>query len=275
MQYELFGSLPKFKIMSLASGSSGNCYYIGNKQYGILIDAGIGMRTIRKSLREYGIALETIMAVLVTHDHADHIKSVAGLGNKLHIPVYATDIVHACIKRSKYNDHDLTQSRRIVETHKPFVIRDLEIVAFEVPHDTIENVGYQIKIGDKTIVLITDVGTITDTVSKYAATANLLILEANYDNDMLVNGRYPDYLKKRISSGMGHLSNDFAGKLLTSIYTKEMDEVWLCHLSKDNNTPEIAYNTVASILKDSDIEVEKDILLKTLVRSKPSGFYEF
>lgn len=275
MQYDLFNPQPKFKLLSLASGSSGNCYYLGTSRYGILIDAGIGLRTIKKSLRDYGIAIETIMAVLVTHDHADHIKSVAGLGNKLKIPVYATDTVHFGIQRSKYHDHDITQSRRIIEKYVPFVINDFEIVAFEVPHDTIENVGYQIKVAGKIIVLITDAGRVTDVMHQYAATANMLILEANYDEDMLTYGKYPPYLKQRITSGMGHLSNKLAGQLLSMVYHEKMKEVWLCHLSKDNNTPDLAHSTVSQILKEAGINVDKDILLKTLERGKPSGLHEF
>jgi len=233
------------------------------------------LRTIKKSLRDYGISLDTIMALLVTHDHADHIKSVGSLGGKLSLPVYATESVHFGIQRSKYLDHDISASRRIVEKEIPFKIKDFEIVAFDVPHDSIENVGYQIKIGNKSVVLITDVGRVTDTVITYASSANHLILEANYDENMLKYGKYPEYLKKRITSGMGHLSNRMAGELLSSIYHNQMEEVWLCHLSKDNNTPELAFNTVEDALLSKNIVVGQDVVLKTLLRGKPSGLKEF
>lgn len=118
MQYDLFAPIPKYKLISLSSGSSGNCYYLGTSQYGILIDAGIGMRTIKKYLREYGIAMETIIAVLVTHDHADHIKSIGGFGGKLNIPVYATETVHAGIERSRFVEEKFTGAKRIVEKEK-------------------------------------------------------------------------------------------------------------------------------------------------------------
>lgn len=275
MQYDLFSQPTKFKLISLASGSNGNCYYLGTSKYGILIDAGIALRTIKKSLRDYGISLDTIMALLITHDHADHIKSVGSLGGKLSLPVYATESVHFGIQRSKYLDHDISSSRRIIEKESPFKIKDFEIVAFDVPHDSIENVGYRIKIGNKNIVLLTDVGRITDTISTYASSANHLILEANYDEHMLQYGKYPEYLKKRISSGMGHLSNKMAGEFLSSIYHNEMDEVWLCHLSKDNNTPELAFNTIEDALLTKNIVVDKDIIIKALLRGKPSGLKEF
>jgi len=275
MQYELFAPETKYKLISLASGSNGNCYYLGTSEYGILIDAGISFRIIKKYLREYGIAIETIVAVLVTHDHADHIKSLAGFGAKMNIPVYATETVHYGIERSFYVQDKLVGSRRFIEKGKSFDINEFTVTAFDVPHDTIENVGYQIAIGDKTIVIITDVGRITDTVMYYAATANHLILESNYDEEMLRNGSYPYYLKKRITSGMGHLSNRLAGELLSAVYHEKMNEIWLCHLSKDNNLPELAYNTAENALRERGIIVGKDVILKTLSRGKPSGVKEF
>lgn len=275
MQYDLFSPAPKFKLLSLSSGSSGNCYYLGTSQYGILIDAGIGVRTIKKNLRDYGVAMETIIGVLVTHDHADHIKSIGGLACKLNIPIYATETVHQGIDRSRYTETSIAASRRIIEKEKGFEIKDFQITAFDVPHDTIENVGYQIKIQDKVVVLITDVGRITTTVSHYASTANHLIIEANYDEEMLRQGAYPHHLKKRIASGMGHLSNRLTGELLTSIYHERLDEIWLCHLSQDNNHPELAYKTVETALNNYGVKVGADVILKTLSRGKPSGLKEF
>lgn len=275
MQYDLFTPPAKYKLISLSSGSNGNCYYLGTSQYGILIDAGIGIRTIKKYLREYGVALETIVAVLVTHDHADHIKSVGGLGCKLSIPIYATETVHCGIERSPYVRESINGSRRIVEKEQTFEIKDFRITAFEVPHDTIENVGYKIDVDGKSIVIATDIGRITDKITEYVKTANHLIIEANYDEEMLENGHYPYYLKKRIKSGMGHLSNRLTGELLCDIYHDRLDEVWLCHLSQDNNHPELAYKTVEIALQKQGIKVGRDIRLKTLSRGKPSGLREF
>lgn len=275
MQYDLFHKPIKFRLISLASGSSGNCYYLGTSSYGILIDAGIGLRTIKKNLREYGISMETIMGVVVTHDHADHIKSVASIGGKLNIPIYATESVHSGIARSKYLDCDITSSKRVIKKEIPFRIKNIDIEAFDVPHDSIENVGYKIQLGSHSIVLITDVGRITDTIAKYAATATHLILEANYDENMLRFGKYPEYLKQRITSGMGHLSNKQAGDFLTTIYHPKLTDVWLCHLSKDNNTPEIAYNTIEDALYVKNIIVNKNLELHTLARGKPSAVKEF
>jgi phosphoribosyl 1,2-cyclic phosphodiesterase len=274
--YELFPSTKKtYKLLSLSSGSNGNCYYFGTSEYGILIDAGIGIRTIRKYLREYGVAIETIVAVLITHDHADHIKSVNGLGNKMHIPVYATETVHQGISRSRYCPVQLNGSKRVIEKEQCFTIRDFEITAFDVPHDSADNAGYQIKIGGRTIVLATDVGRITSQLIQYACTANHLIIESNYDEQMLRAGNYPELLKQRIMSGNGHLSNALAGEFLSDVFHENMEEIWLCHLSQDNNYPELAYNTVKDKLNKKGIVVDKDVVLKTLRRGKPSAMREF
>jgi len=276
MQYELFpGPSVKYKLLSLSSGSNGNCYYLGTSEYGILIDAGIGGRTIKKYLREYGIAVETIIAILVTHDHADHIRSISYFGAKMHIPVYTTRAIHEGIERSKYCEQKLFGSRRDIEKEKPFVIRDFRITAFDVPHDSVENVGYQIVVKGKTIVLITDVGKITECVARYASTANHLIIEANYDEYMLQTGRYPYLLKQRIVSGTGHLSNRLTGELLVDVYHGDLDEIWLCHLSKDNNHPDIAYKTIENKLCEKGVIVGQHVVLKTLQRGKPSAIREF
>lgn len=276
MQLELFPpTKKKYKLLSLSSGSNGNCYYLGTSEYGILIDAGIGARTIKKYLREYGIAMETIMAVLITHDHSDHIKSVSALGNKLNIPVYATESVHNGIERNRFCISSLNGSRRIISKGNPFEVKDFRITAFDVPHDTIENVGYQIRIDDRIIVLATDVGRITEEITRYAKTANHLIFESNYDEHMLLTGHYPDILKRRIASGNGHISNRLAGEFLATIFHSKLEEIWLCHLSKDNNCPELAYKTVEEKLTEKGVVIGKDVILKTLSRGKPSGLKEF
>lgn len=169
----------KLSFLSLASGSSGNCYYLGTSEFGMLIDAGIGIRTIKKVLKDRSIDFTKIVAVLITHDHADHIKTVGYLGEKLCIPVYATADVHRGIDKSRYVEETLCVSRKVIEKEVPFLIRDFRITAFEVPHDSTDNVGYHIEYGNHKFTFATDVGHITDTVGKYICMANHLILEAN------------------------------------------------------------------------------------------------
>jgi len=153
------------RFMSLASGSSGNCYYVGTADYGVLVDAGIGLRTIRKALRQADIDFDRILAVLVTHDHGDHIKTVGCLGERCHIPVYATERVHTGINRSRYVDEPLHTAGRVIEKGVPFTIRDLTIEAFEIPHDSSDCVGYFITCGPHRLAIASDIGQPTDTIA--------------------------------------------------------------------------------------------------------------
>jgi phosphoribosyl 1,2-cyclic phosphodiesterase len=265
----------KLSFLSLASGSSGNCYYLGTSEYGILIDAGIGIRTIKKVLRDKNINFNHIIAVLVTHDHADHIKTVGCLGEKHAIPVYTTEAVHQGIVKSRYVEEVLGTSRRVIEKEIPFQIHDFIVTAFEVPHDSTDNVGYHIVFENHAFTFATDVGHITETVSKYMCMANHLIIEANYDEEMLKFGTYPHFLKERVASPTGHLSNNEAAEFLATHYHTGLKDIWLCHLSRDNNHPELAYKTIDIRLFREGIRVGKDVTLTALKRSTPSDLYEF
>lgn len=265
----------KVKFISLASGSSGNCYYLGTETYGILIDAGIGIRTIKKNLRDINVSMDSIRAVFVTHDHADHIKAVGHLGEKMNIPIYATDRIHAGINRSYCMTEKLSSSVRYLEKEKPIIIEDFCIESFEVPHDGTDNVGYCIEIDGKVFSFLTDLGEITPTAARYIRKANYLILEANYDEEMLNMGSYPKYLKERITSNNGHMSNSDTAAFLADNITERLRYIWLCHLSKDNNHPELAYKTVEWQLKSKGVIVGKDVQLLALKRNTPSELYMF
>jgi phosphoribosyl 1,2-cyclic phosphodiesterase len=241
----------------------------------MLIDAGIGIRTIKKILKDKKIDFEKIIAILITHDHADHIKTVGCLGEKHNIPVYATEAVHTGIGKSRYVEEILNASRKIIEKELPFCIRDFRITAFEVPHDSTDNVGYFIEYGSHRFTFATDIGHITETVSRYMSLANHLIIEANYDAEMLESGTYPSFLKERISSPTGHLSNRETADFLATHYHTDLKNIWLCHLSRDNNHPELAYKTVDIRLFDEGIRVGKDVTLTVLKRTFPSDLYEF
>lgn len=264
----------KIKFICLASGSSGNCYYLGYGDYGILIDAGIGPRTIKKHLKEVHIAMESVLAVFVTHDHADHIKSVSYLGEKLSIPIYATASTHEGINKNHCMKEKLHSCVHFLEKGEPMQFRDFRIEAFEVPHDGTDNVGYCIEICGKTFSFLTDLGEITPLAANYICRANYLILEANYDEEMLRMGSYPAYLKQRISSRTGHLSNVATAEFLAENITESIRYIWLCHLSKDNNHPELAYKTVEWKLRNKGIIVGKDIYLYALKRNTPSELFE-
>lgn len=263
----------KVKFISLASGSSGNCYYLGTETYGILIDAGIGIRTIKRTLKDFNIALETIKAVFVTHDHADHIKAVGHLGEKMNIPIYTTSLIHSGINKSYCMTEKLRTSAHFLEKEQPMQLNDFIIESFEVPHDGTDNVGYCIEIAGKIFSFLTDLGEITETAAKYISKAHYLILEANYDEEMLKMGPYPKHLKDRILSSTGHMSNNDTADFLAENIQEHLQHIWLCHLSKDNNHPELAYKTIEWKLKSKGILVGKDVQLTALKRNTPSEVY--
>ena len=233
------------------------------------------MRTIRKVLKEHDIAMETIRAVFITHDHADHIKAVGGLGEKLNIPIYSTSLIHKGINKSYCVTEKLHTSVRYLEKQQPMQLEDFLIESFEVPHDGIDNVGYFIEVDGKSFAFLTDLGEITPIAAQYICRANYLILEANYDEEMLRMGPYSAYLKERIASRTGHMSNADTATFLAEHFTNRLRYIWLCHLSRENNHPELAYKTVEWKLREKGIEVGRDVQLCALKRTTPSELYEF
>jgi phosphoribosyl 1,2-cyclic phosphodiesterase len=274
MQYKLFES-DRFSFFSLSSGSCGNCCYLGNSYYGILIDVGLGPRVIKKRLAEHGVELSSIMAILITHDHYDHIKSVGQLGGKMHIPVYATYEVHKAIRNNPIINHNLNGSSKYIEKGKTFKIEDFHITPFAVPHDSRDNVGYYIEFDGHKLTLATDVGSITDEVAHYISKANHLIIESNYDEEMLKNGSYPIHLKERITCGTGHLSNRQTADFLANNFSSHFRNIWLCHLSGDNNNPELAYKTISDTLTKKGINIDGDVELHVLKRNVLSAKINF
>ena len=265
--------MDKLRFLSLASGSSGNCYFIGNASSGILIDAGIGVRSIRKCLRSIGLDLENIWGVFVTHDHADHIKAVGTLGEKYHIPIYTTHKVHEGIQRSYCVTEKLFSSKRYIEKLETVQLGEFRVTAFPVSHDATDNVGYTFEYKEKRFTFATDLGFVSQEVAEQLKLADFLVLEANYDEQMLLNGPYPLHLKNRIVSETGHLSNDQCGLFLAENYNERLQHIFLCHLSRENNLPEVAYTTIQHHLEDKLIIVGKDVQLITLDRLTPSELY--
>jgi phosphoribosyl 1,2-cyclic phosphodiesterase len=262
------------KFISFGSGSSGNCYYLCTERDGLLIDIGVGIRGLKKAFRDYGLSQTLIHHVLITHDHADHIKSVGSISHDLHLPVYATRKVHQGIDRNycvtKKVSADL---RRYLEKDETIQVGDFLVTPFNVPHDSSDNVGYLIEVEDVKFCVITDAGCISDEMGQYITQANYLVIEANHDIEMLKQGPYPEYLKQRIMSQNGHLSNTGCGEAIAKYMGEQLRHVWLCHLSEENNHPELARKTVESILRSYGIIAGKDILLEVLKRTKPTGIY--
>lgn len=261
------------RFVCFASGSSGNCYYLSTDNTSILIDAGIGARTIKRRFKEFGLDLESLKGVLVTHDHMDHIKAVGVLGEKYHIPIYSTSRVHDGIKKCRNVTERLKTSARFIKKEVGFTIGDFSITPFEVPHDSLDNIGYYIEAEGRKFCLATDIGHMTEIIAGYLSKANYLVVESNYDEAMLLIGHYPRHLKERILGPDGHLSNRETAEFIASYYSSGWKKIWLCHLSKDNNNPEIAYYTVEMSLERMGVKAGIDLSVIPLRRVVPSDVY--
>lgn len=259
---------------AFGSGSSGNCYYLGTRERGILIDAGISARSIQRGLKEMGLDFHNIMGVLVTHDHADHIRAVGTLGERVHVPIYATRAIHEGIDRNYGVREKLRTSRRYFEKEEEWRLWEFTINTITVSHDATECLSYIIDWRDQRFMIVTDCGQPNPMMEEYIATSNHLVIEANHDEQLLLNGPYPTYLKQRILSPKGHQSNHTCGELLVRNYHEGMRNIWLCHLSRENNDPEVAQETITDYLRSINVEVGQDVFLRTLERTTPSPVYE-
>ncbi len=259
-------------FFSLGSGSCGNCYYISNGDEAIVVDCGVGIRRFKRTLMEYGLKIGHIKGILVTHDHADHIKAAGKISSEFGLPVYATELVHLGMDKNYQATIKVPEdNRRVIEKDQPFTIGSFTVTAFYLPHDASENVGYQIKCGEYVFTVMTDVGDVTENVCKYISEATHLVMEANHDEEMLQQGRYPQILKDRITSGRGHLSNVKSVKALIDNCGQNLSHVWLCHLSEENNHPELARKTFESHLRAYGIIPGVDFALEVLRRKIPTG----
>lgn len=243
------------QFISLGSGSSGNSYFLLADGFGLVIDLGIGIRLFKRTFRNYGLTLPTIKALLLTHDHTDHVKSAGALSAEFGIPVYASPEVHASVVANHHVAKKVPKEmRREVSVESVFEIGPFKINAFKVPHDSADNQGYVIRHGETVFVLLTDVGHFTEEAAQAVGQATHLVVESNYDPQMLREGRYPARLKARISGGRGHVSNkETADFLAANLNPAIIRNVWLCHLSAENNRAEIAERTVRVALTTAGI----------------------
>lgn len=264
-----------FKFISFGSGSSGNCYLLYTETDALMIDVGLGTRILKKRFSDYGLNLANVHNIIVTHDHADHVKSVGCMSHEYNLPVYATEKVHKGIKRNYCVRHKIDPSLvKFVEKGRTEQIGEFNVTPFEVPHDSTDNVGYRVVHDGVTFCIITDAGEITDEIKPFISEANYLVIEANHDEQMLLSGPYPQYLKERILSSTGHLSNKACGEAIATYATPRLHTAWLCHLSEENNHPELARKTVESILSQHGIVVGCDFELVVLKRKSPSDMYD-
>ncbi|MGN0087119.1 MAG: MBL fold metallo-hydrolase [Alloprevotella sp.] len=263
------------KFISLGSGSSGNCYYLNASGHGIVIDAGIAPRSFKKFFRDYGLSQAELHALLITHDHTDHVKAAGALSETYHLPVFATEKVHQGMQRNFLMKKKVAEAdKRVIQPGETFDCGPCRITPFPVPHDSNDNNGYFIEVEGLRFCLITDAGHITEEMESFIRRADYLVIEANYDEQMLQNGPYPPHLKRRISCGGGHLSNVATAETLARHLPKSARRVWLCHLSEENNHPELARKQVETALLAADFPVGTTLQIDVLKRKMPTGIYE-
>lgn len=232
------------RFCSFASGSSGNCEYISDGSSSLILDAGISNKRIVNSIEALGEKPEDIDGILITHEHSDHIKGLVVFESKYKKPVYATEATLKGIERYDKDNRIDTSLFRVIEPDKEFMVGDMTVMPFATSHDTGGSVCFSISKGEKKIGMATDLGTFDNYTIDKLKGSDILFVEANYDLAMLQAGRYPFSLKKRILSDYGHLSNDMGANLILRLLERKVKHVFLGHLSKDNNYPELAYETV-------------------------------
>ena len=220
-------------ITSLNSGSNGNCYYIGNNEEAVLIDAGLSCKETERRMNRLGLQMTKVKAIFVTHEHIDHVRGLAGLADKYGMPVYVTDAT----RKGCY--HLRPESAFLFEAHIPVNIGSLSITGFPKFHDAADPHSFNITCNGITIGVFTDIGVTCKQLISYFKKCHAAFLEANYDEEMLSNGAYPHFLKNRITGGVGHLSNTQALDLFTKHKPAFMSHLYLAHLSKDNNCPKL------------------------------------
>ena len=260
------------RFMSFSSGSCGNCYYLGTEKGGILIDAGVSLRRVKKTLLDAGLTLDSFSAVLVTHDHLDHIRHLGSFCKRLSRPVYTSEQIHRALARHTFTAPTIGPCRKIMNEGQTVEIAGMKVRYFVVPHDATQTVGYAIEVEGRKFVIMTDVGRMTDEAVEYARQADTVVLESNYDMDMLMSGPYTYELKMRIVQGCGNLSNDECASAIRRFWHPGLRNIFLCHLSENNNTHQLAYQCSLEALQSLGVQ-KGTIALRCLPRQTPSQMF--
>lgn len=264
------------KILSIASGSSGNCIYIGNEDTHILVDAGISKKRIELGLNSIGLSISDLTAVLVTHEHKDHIGGIGVLTRQCTAPVFSTQETKDCIISDSTMGKIDVERFHSMDANHPFSIGSITVDAMHISHDAANPVAYRFFDRDKKIAIATDLGYVTEENQEKLKNMDVLLLESNHDVHMLQVGGYPYYLKQRILSNHGHLSNEAAGRLLSNIAHDNLKKIYLGHLSKENNMPELAYEAVRLEITMGDNPYHaSDFDIAVAKRDEPSCLFEF
>jgi len=252
---------------SLYSGSSGNCLFIQSDNSKILVDCGVSSKKIEEALNSIEVDASSIDAILVTHEHSDHVKGLATFSSKFDVPVFSTVETFDNMEKitSKISENNLNYFK----PNEKFCINDLEILPFSIPHDAANPCGFNIFNANKKISIATDIGHMNSKILNNLEGSSFLLLESNYDTEVLKCCSYPFYLKTRISGPTGHLSNDMAGKTITYLLKNGLKTAMLGHLSKESNLPELAYTTTVNEILSNGID-ENSFNISVANRDVPS-----
>lgn len=259
------------ELRSIASGSSGNCVLLQTEKTRILIDAGYSAKRISNLLKSVNVELKTIDAILVTHEHSDHICGVGVLSRRYHLPIFANPKTWDAMKKKLGRiDEDC---HRTFQNQKAFVYRDITIFPLPVHHDAADPVGYIFTQGDEKVSVVTDTGFVDDHMMAKLAGSDIYYFESNYEEDLLRYGNYSEWSKMRISGGLGHLSNQQSGIALADLLEGRGEQVLLAHMSINNNTSDRCYQTVTDVLREQGYEPESDVHVHVAPRYEPSPLY--
>ena len=238
---------PELVVSSLGSGSNGNAFLVEFGDQRLLIDAGVPIRTLLACLQRRSLSPADLTAVLISHEHTDHVRALAQLLGRTRLPVIASRGTHAGMLNVPHRD------RHVLPALEQTSIGDVNVTAIPVAHDAREPTGFFIETPTASVTIMSDVGEISDVNADFAAQADHLIVESNYDEGLLRSGPYPAYLKRRIRSADGHLSNDDCASFLRATIGDKTGEIWLCHISENNNSPQLAVEATAQALKSGGI----------------------
>lgn len=254
------------KFCSLYSGSSGNCLFVSTNNTKVLIDCGTSCKKICEGLASIDSSIEDINAILVTHEHSDHVQGLGMVSKKFNIPVYANLETWNVMEKQKEKISE--KNIKLFENDKDFLLNDLTIHPFTTPHDAANPCGFSIHNGKKRLSIATDLGYMDNRIFEQLQNSSFVLLESNYEPELLDASKYPYHLKQRIKGPNGHLSNETAGKTISELMKKDLKEVILGHLSKENNFPELAYKTVAEQLMNNNSDINT-IKLSVASRNTP------
>ena len=255
-----------FKFCNLYSGSSGNCSFVGTDNINILIDCGESQKKILTALESIGTNINQINAIVVTHEHSDHVKTLGAISKKYNIPVYANEKTFN--NMPEQTELIKEENRKIFNTDDHFEIGDLQIHPFHIPHDAAEPCGYNIYNENNKISIATDIGHMDNSILKKLEESKFLLLESNHEPEILKYAKYPYYLKRRISGPNGHLSNQEASDTIIKLISTGVNNIMLGHLSKETNFPELAYKTVMDEIINN--KINNNLTLNVASRIKPS-----